>query len=863
MQLARHTPTSPSKSFSIIVADQGPTAVRTLNHTLTLAAINQNGQQVETVIVASDRSTILDEPSAPSPASLRLAASIDDAVRNSRGTYLIIADRIAAIDQHQFQWMVAAADEGQIQTLHERPPLQRRDWLARLVYAFLQLIHRWLFRHGCTPANPSLTVVRMDRKARRSIASALHQIPANRQTVSRLLSSLKIDSGLAIHIAAAPQSAGTQRKINAITRHGSHVIQGIQGSHHDRDRSTDRPGLKSVLRALKSTLRFSFNEFLFPAPDQPTGKMAAKNSHRAKTRQRQTHVLAWLVLAMITCFVLTTNMDYPLFEPDETRNAQIALNILDSGQWMSLQLDDQHYWDKPPLMAWLTAISYHCFGVSETTTRLPGVLLISFCTMFVCAAGKRLVGFRAAWIGALLVLLSCSLSFSARFLTMDAALTTFTTATMLSIYIGSFSGRIRPRWWMAAGVFFSLALLAKGPVIAVILAPPILAFAWLTRQRLFTRASQWRQLSWFLLPCLLIAGPWYLATLIGTPEFATHFLWKHHVMRYSAAFNHQQPVWYYLPVLLLVMFPASQLFLPFIRFLATKKLADRNLRTRAHGFLLLVAAWVLLFFSLSQSKLPTYIFPMIPAICLLMGAVIDIRVFRPIDNAVASGSVRRKGIFIADISRQMGINRFHRRLPKWLALNMVGWIVIASLAIQFVLPGESESALVMVASAAAVALLAAVACYRRSNPYLAWSSIGLLAVMMTTLIVHRIVPGISCQRSIQSAVRQLKTQPQWQDARIVYFARDAFATEFGLPRQTVRHFPETSPMRAALALRQDPHALLVSTPDHIEMLRQRLPSDIEIEKSDAGRHVYLISLNSTRDADGARVSENEDGTSRR
>jgi len=251
-------------------------------------------------------------------------------------------------------------------------------------------------------------------------------------------------------------------------------------------------------------------------------------------------VVAWCILLMTSAAVLGSQLSYPLFEPDETRNAQLALNIIENNQWMALELNQTHYWDKPPLMAWATAISYKTLGISEATSRLPGVVMMIACVAVVLFAGKRIVGFRAAWMGAMLTLLSCGIPFTGRYLTMDSALTLFVTATLLSVFTGSFDGRFRKAWWIAAGIFTGLGLLSKGPVMLAICLPPVILFSWLTGTPIFNKT---RRIAYWAIPCLLVAGPWYIGTMIATPEFLLHFVWKHNVMRFTSAFNHQQPIW--------------------------------------------------------------------------------------------------------------------------------------------------------------------------------------------------------------------------------------------------------------------------------------------------------------------------------
>jgi hypothetical protein len=118
---------------------------------------------------------------------------------------------------------------------------------------------------------------------------------------------------------------------------------------------------------------------------------------------------------------------------------------------------------------------------------------------------------------------------------------------------------------------------------------------------------------------LAIAGPWYAAICYRLPGFAQYFLWKHNVVRFVTPFDHQRPIWFYGPVLLAGLMPGSLLAIGFLRFLFTEDNSVAQRRCPALGFILLAAGWCVLFFSVSGSKLPTYILPAFPALALALG----------------------------------------------------------------------------------------------------------------------------------------------------------------------------------------------------------------------------------------------------
>ena len=98
----------------------------------------------------------------------------------------------------------------------------------------------------------------------------------------------------------------------------------------------------------------------------------------------------------------------------------------------------------------------------------------------------------------------------------------------------------------------------------------------------------------------------YQGAAIIHPEFIVHHLWKHHIVRFSDAFNHREPFWYYFIGIFLFMFPASYLIPSVTKFLTSRKPENRLLRTGEHGFLFLTAVWIICFFSISESKEPAH-----------------------------------------------------------------------------------------------------------------------------------------------------------------------------------------------------------------------------------------------------------------
>ncbi|MBX9580351.1 MAG: dolichol-phosphate mannosyltransferase, partial [Gemmataceae bacterium] len=121
----------------------------------------------------------------------------------------------------------------------------------------------------------------------------------------------------------------------------------------------------------------------------------------------------------------------------------------------------------------------------------------------------------------------------------------------------------------------------------------------------------------FLTVVAAVNVPWYVAAFLREPVFLKHFFWEHNVLRFLQPFDHLQPVWYYAPILLGGLLPGTLLVVPYLRQLVAGGEGARP--SAAGGFWLLAGGWCVFFFSCSGSKLPTYILPAYPFLCLALG----------------------------------------------------------------------------------------------------------------------------------------------------------------------------------------------------------------------------------------------------
>lgn len=331
---------------------------------------------------------------------------------------------------------------------------------------------------------------------------------------------------------------------------------------------------------------------------------------------------ALLILIAVPALLLYPCLSFHLLEPDESRYAQIPREMLNRGDWVVPHLQSKPYLDKPPLMYWLVMWSYSAFGISAAAARLIPALALHATVLASYGFGRRLIGERAAFWGSLLLSVAPGWMSVGRLLILDGLLAFCTVLATFSAFEAVRGERLRIGWWLVAAAAAGAGVLTKGPVVLVLLAIPIALYRKLNGS---TCRIGWRAIAAFLAVVFAVNLPWYVAIGIRKPEFLTYFFWQHNVMRFVAPFDHIKPVWFYLPILAVGLLPGTLLLWWFVRFLFTSNPEQAKHRSPEFGFLLLAGGWCVLFFSLSGSKLPTYILPAFPFLALALGKFIDQR----------------------------------------------------------------------------------------------------------------------------------------------------------------------------------------------------------------------------------------------
>ena len=311
-----------------------------------------------------------------------------------------------------------------------------------------------------------------------------------------------------------------------------------------------------------------------------------------------------------------------LFDLDEGYYGTVARQMVESGNWIVPRVGMDVFYDKPPLFYWAEAIWMGLLGITPTAARLPSALATGSTALALWWWCKRAGRERMGWVAAALFLF-CPLTYTlSHEAVLDAMLTLFQTlAVMAALEADATDGRERRRAYLLMAVAVGLAVMTKG-VVGLLLPGVALALLWaLRRDRATWRGVPW---GWMALLFVVIVAPWHVAMWRATgQEFVQEYIVHNHIERFLGRdFGHNAPIYAYLPVLLVGMFPWS-LMAPLAWWRSWRaRLAEEPFERALFGWAVW-AAVVLVFFSVSRSKLPSYVQPSVPALCLLVAARLD------------------------------------------------------------------------------------------------------------------------------------------------------------------------------------------------------------------------------------------------
>lgn len=322
---------------------------------------------------------------------------------------------------------------------------------------------------------------------------------------------------------------------------------------------------------------------------------------------------------------------FGLLGADEPRYAQIGAEMLARHDLIVPTLNGTPWLEKPALLYWAEMLSYTIFGVSDWAARVP---VAAMTTAMVFAIYFFVRRFLAGWqLDAALIAASMAAMIGfGRAASTDMPLTACFTVAMLAWYAW-YLDRRRRGWLLVFCASSALGMLAKGPVAPFLAGLTVVVFVAVNRAVSYRESAVrpetrffdvvWRTLWWpGILLFLVIALPWYIAVQIKTGDFFRVFILEHNLARFGTnLYRHKQPFWYYVPVVLLGTMPWMAMFIASLVKRGVTIVSRDGGEAGGRTLKLFLLTWFVIpvvFFSLSQSKLPGYVLPSIPAAAILV-----------------------------------------------------------------------------------------------------------------------------------------------------------------------------------------------------------------------------------------------------
>lgn len=333
-------------------------------------------------------------------------------------------------------------------------------------------------------------------------------------------------------------------------------------------------------------------------------------------------MLAVAVVWIALCFRLG---HLPLIAPDEGRNAEVGREMKASGAWLVPTYNGVDYLDKPAFYFKAVAVSLAIFGDNETAARIPSAAFGIGLVALVFAFCRRIHGTRCGLLAAIVVATTPLYLSNARTVIFDMALAFFVCGAIFAGYLAEEAeGPVRRNWYLLGAASTGLATLVKGPIGFLI---PLLVLL------VFFRAEgprgAWRRLlaPLNLLVFFAVTLPWFVGLCLVHRDFFQYGLVEESFHRFttSKTFHRAEPVYFYLFIIAVMFLPWS-LLLPEAGLAAWK---ERWGKHRADRLCLLWSLVVVVFFSISQSKLPGYILSVAVSGGMLVARLFDAALAAP------------------------------------------------------------------------------------------------------------------------------------------------------------------------------------------------------------------------------------------
>lgn len=340
-------------------------------------------------------------------------------------------------------------------------------------------------------------------------------------------------------------------------------------------------------------------------------------------------LFTFLGLLVICYFVFFFNIgNYALMDVDETRYVSMARDMFHGKDFLTLYLNGDYFFEKPPLYFWGECLSFAIFGkVNEFTARFPVALYGTLSTLLVYFTGKKVVSRRFGVISAIILATTLEFVILAKFAILDIVVTTCIGFSVMFGFLSQFvSDKNKKYMWWLFYIFSGLAVMAKG--IPGFVVPFAVMFFVTLANKTFKQVFRPQYILPGFLLFFLIVLPWHIIMFkIHDPLFFNEYIMKHHINRFfsSSQIDRKQPFYFYILTLLWGLIPwiFSVIAIAIakvkdLKNISFKDLSDRKKFLLFNGIAFLVT---MLFFSASKTKLITYILPVYFFTSFLIGAL--------------------------------------------------------------------------------------------------------------------------------------------------------------------------------------------------------------------------------------------------
>ena len=333
--------------------------------------------------------------------------------------------------------------------------------------------------------------------------------------------------------------------------------------------------------------------------------------------KKNREILSFVSISIVCIFVYFWGIgSYPLMDVDETRYVSMARDMFFSKDYMTLYLNGEYFFEKPPLYFWCECLSFNIFGVvNEFTARFPAAFFAMLLTFGVYFTGKKIVSDKFGLIAALILATSLEFTVLSRFAILDITVTSIIGLSVLCGFLTQFvQDKNKKYFWWLFYALSGLAVMAKG-IPGFVIPFGVMFFVTLFN-RTFKECFRISYIVPGIILFLLIVLPWHIVMLRQyDPLFFNEYIIKHHISRFFSAseINRARPFYYYIIAVLWgsapYVFSMLAVIIEKICFWKNINFSDLSREQKFVWFNIIAFGFIFLFFSSSSTKLITYILP--------------------------------------------------------------------------------------------------------------------------------------------------------------------------------------------------------------------------------------------------------------